>query len=119
MTSNNIGGLSTLEYHVLLALANGPVYGYAIKDAVETESDGTLTPRAGSLYRVLARLMTWGLVIEADPAEETSPHPGLARKYYGLTQKGRATLAAEARRQRSAAALAEERLEAAEGGGGR
>ncbi len=116
MTSSNIGGLSTLEYHVLLALANGPVYGYAIKDAVETESDGTLTPRAGSLYRVLARLMTWGLVIEADPAEETSPHPGLARKYYDLTADGRGMLAAEARRQRLAAALAEERLGMAEGG---
>ena len=118
MTSTNIGGLSTLEFHVLLALANRPVYGYAIKDAVETESDGTLTPRAGSLYRVLARLMAWGLVTEAEPAEETTPHPGLARKYYGLTPEGREALATEARRQRSAAALAEERLEAAESGGG-
>ncbi len=118
MTANNIGGLSTLEYHVLLALANKPVYGYAIKDAVDTESDGTLTPRAGSLYRVLARLMAWGLVTETEPAEEATPHPGLARKYYGLTPGGRAALAAEARRQRSAAELAEERLRAAEGGGG-
>jgi DNA-binding PadR family transcriptional regulator len=116
MTSNNIGGLSTLEYHVLLALANGPVYGYAVKDAVETESAGTLTPRAGSLYRVLARLMTWGLVSEADPAEHAAPHPGLARKYYDLTANGRGMLAAEARRQRLAAALAEERLGMAEGG---
>ena len=116
MTSNNMGGLSTHEYHVLLALANGPVHGYAIKDAVDTESGGTVTPRAGSLYRVLARLMTWVLVIEADPAEETTPHPGLARKYYDLTADGRGMLAAEARRQRLAAALAEERLGMAEGG---
>jgi PadR family transcriptional regulator PadR len=116
MTSNNIGGLSTLEYHVLLALANGPVYGYAIKEAVDIESDGTLTPRAGSLYRVLARLMTWRLVTEANPTEQTAPHPGLARKYYDLTADGRGMLAAEARRQRLAAALAEERLGVAEGG---
>ena len=119
MTSSNIGGLSTLEYHVLLALAIRPVYGYAIKEAVDTESGGTLTPRAGSLYRVLARLMAWGLVTDAEPAEEATPHPGLARKYYGLTPGGRVALAAEARRQRSAAELAEERLGAAEGGGGR
>ncbi len=116
MTHSNIGGLSALEYHVLLALANGPVHGYAIKDAVDTESDGTLTPRAGSLYRVLARLMAWGLVTETEPGEETSPHPGLARKYYGLTPEGREALATEARRQRSAATLAEERLGTAEGG---
>ena len=69
MTTSTDGGVSTLEYHVLLAMANGPLYGYAIKDAVEVESAGTLTPRAGSLYRVLARLMTRGLVEETEPAE--------------------------------------------------
>ena len=31
---NDGNGLSTLEYHVLLALASGPLHGYAIKDAV-------------------------------------------------------------------------------------
>ena len=117
MTDRNGAGLSTLEFHVLLALAEGPVYGYAIKDAVESESSGTLTPRAGTLYRVLARLMARDLVTEAEPTEEAEPHPGLARKYYGLTPGGREALANEARRQRSAAALAEERLEATEGGG--
>lgn len=116
MTGRNAGGMSSLEYHVLLAMANGPLYGYAIKEAVETESGGTLTPRAGSLYRVLARLMTWGLVTEAEPAEATLPHPGRERKYYGLTAEGRGALAAEARRQRGAAALAEERLGMSEGG---
>jgi len=102
--------MSLLEYHVLLALAGGPLYGYAIKDAVASESGGALTPRAGTLYRVLARLMTWGLVVETEPAEAPDPHPGLARKYYGLSVEGRGALAAEARRQRGAAALAEQRL---------
>jgi len=118
MTQHNGAGLSALEYHVLLALAEGPVYGYAIKDAVDSESHGTLTPRAGTLYRVLARLMARDLVTETESTQDTEPHPGLARKYYGLTSRGREALASEARRQRSAAALAEERLEATEGGGG-
>ena len=100
--------MSVLEYHVLLALATGPLYGYAIKDAVAEESGGTERPRAGSLYRVLARLMTWGLVSEVEA--EAERHPGLARKYYGLTAEGRRALAAEARRLRGAAKLAEERL---------
>jgi DNA-binding PadR family transcriptional regulator len=115
MTQPDDAGLSTLEYHVLLALAGGPRYGYAIKDAVATESAGSLTPRAGSLYRVIARLMTRGLVLETEPAEAAEPHPGLARKYYGLTGEGRRALAAEARRLKGAAALAEERLGMAEG----
>ncbi len=110
------GGISTLEYHVLLSLAEGSLYGYAIKSAVEEESAGTLAPRAGSLYRVLARLMVWAFVEEVTPAEEDSPHPGLARKYYGLTGEGRRALSAEAHRLRGAAALAEERLGLVEGG---
>ena len=116
MTPRNAGGMSSLEYHVLLAMANGPLYGYAIKGAVETESAETLTPRAGTLYRVLARQMTRGLVTETEPVEATAPHPGRERKYYGLTAEGRRALAVEARRQRGAAALAEERLGMREGG---
>ena len=115
MTTTPEGGISTLEYHVLLAMAKGPLYGYAIKDAVESESGGTLTPRAGSLYRVLARLMVRGLVEETEPTQATPPHPGRERRYYGLAAVGRATLAAEARRLKEAAALAEERLGVAEG----
>ncbi len=116
MTGRNAGGMSSLDYHVLLAMADGPLYGYAIKEAVEAESAGTLTPRAGPLYRVLARLMTRRLVSETEPAEAISPHPGRERKYYGLTAEGRGALAAEASRQRAAATLAEERLGMPEGG---
>lgn len=110
MTSADHPGLSTFEYHVLLALASGPLHGYAVKDAVAVESGGTLEPRAGSMYRVIARLMTSGLVDEAEPESPAGPHPGLARKYYALTPKGRAALAAEARRLARAATLAEKRL---------
>jgi DNA-binding PadR family transcriptional regulator len=100
---------------VLLAMASGPLYGYAIKQRIETESGGSVMPRAGSLYRVLARLMTSGLVTDADPEEAVAPHPGLARKYYGLTAEGRKLLAAEARRLKGVAALAEKRLGTAGG----
>lgn len=115
MTSRPEGGISTLEYHVLLALAGGPLYGYAVKEAVEEESSGALTPRAGSLYRVIARLMTWHLLEDAEPDEAAPPHPGRERKYYALTAEGRETLAAEAARLKEAAALAEERLGAVRG----
>jgi len=102
--------MSLLEYHVLLALASAPLHGYAIKDMVAEESGGTLTPRAGSLYRVIARLMTVGYVTDTQPRGSTAPHPGLARKYYALTSAGRAALAAEARRLKQSAAIAEKRL---------
>lgn len=107
--------LSTLEYHLLLALARGPLHGYAITDAVASESAQTVTPRAGSLYRVVARLMTRGFVGEAEAPADAPPHPGLSRRYYALTSAGRSALLGETRRLKQAAALAEERLGTADG----
>ena len=110
MDRSSEAGLSTLDYHVLLAVAEGPLHGYAVRDAVERESEGTLTPRAGSLYRVIARLMSAGWVAETAAPEHHAPHPGRPRRYYELTGAGRLALAAEARRLKGAAALAEKRL---------
>jgi len=102
--------MSPLDYHVLLALSSGPLYGYAIKEAVAADSGGVQTPRAGTLYRVIARLITAGLVRETRPSNRPEPHPGLERRYYGLTATGRRALADEARRLKDAAAMAEQRL---------
>ena len=102
--------MSILEYHVLLALAAGPLHGYGVKDAVAAESNGVHTPRAGSLYRVIARLMADGLVKESGPAGDAEPHPGLERRYYALTAAGRKALAAEAARLKGTAQVAERRL---------
>ena len=110
MTARSDGGLTALEYHVLLALAPGPVHGYAIRDAVEADSGGVLQPRAGSLYRVIARLTSAGLVAETDAPGGEEPHPGRPRRYYELAAEGRAALAEETARMKSAAALAELRL---------
>ncbi|MDA1080676.1 MAG: helix-turn-helix transcriptional regulator [Gemmatimonadetes bacterium] len=107
--------MSVLEYHVLLALAGGPLYGYAIQDAIAAESYGTQTPRAGSLYRVLARLLADGLVKEADMPRETPAHPGHERRYYALSGAGRKALLAEAQRLKRTASVAERRLGTAQG----
>lgn len=116
MTSPQRGTLNTLEYHVLLALADGTLYGYALKEAIERESGAAVAPRAGSLYRVLARMLTRGFIEEVEPDESAAPHPGLDRKYYGLTPEGREMLRLEAGRLREAAALAEHRLGIADPG---
>lgn len=116
MISQPFAALSNLEYHILLALAGDSLYGYALKEAVVRESGGALTPRAGSLYRVLARLMGWGLVEAAAAAEPGAPHPGLERKYYALTGTGREALRLEAARLRNAAMLAKRRLGLADRG---
>ena len=99
---------------MLLALASGALHGYAIAERVAAESGGALRPRAGSLYRVIARLIGAGLVAESEVQTEV-PHPGLARRYYALTGAGRRTLGQEAGRLKRAAAEAEERLGLARG----
>ena len=107
--------LSLFEFHVLLALTSGPMYGYALKDAIHRESFGTITARPGSLYRVLARFTTSGLVRETRPADQPPAHPGPERRYYALTHAGRVVLGAEARRLKRSALLAERRLGVAPG----
>lgn len=103
MTEDYDGGLSRLEFHVLLSLARGALYGYAITDAIEDASGGKLTPRPGTLYRVIARLMAWGLVDEVPPPEDAGQHPGRPRRWYALTAEGRTFLSEEAQRMRALA----------------
>jgi DNA-binding PadR family transcriptional regulator len=102
-------GTSLLEYHVLLALASGALHGYGLAERVAAESAGTLRPRAGSLYRLIARLIGAGLVEEREADDDVS-HPGRARRYYALTAAGRRALAEDARRLKQAAGVAEKRL---------
>jgi len=107
--------MSQLEYFILLALTGGPLHGYAIKAAVAADSEGAVDPLAGTLYRVIARLITAGHLKEAARAGDREPHPGLERRYYALTPLGRRSLSAEAARLKRAATEAEKRLGSARG----
>lgn len=103
--------VSLLEFHLMLALADGPLHGWAIAERMAVDSGGAIRPRAGSLYRVIARLMAERWVAETRGDDET-PHPGLPRRYYTLTPAGRRALADESTRLRHAAAVALRRLDA-------
>ena len=98
--------LSATDFHVLMVLAEGDLYGYAIMKAVEEQSGGVVSPEIGSLYRVLARLMADGLVREVEGPAEAETHRGRPRKYYGLTARGREAARAEASRLQSVVELA-------------
>ena len=63
--------LSATDYHVLLVLAEEDLYGYAIMKAIEEDSRGAVSPEIGSLYRILARLMTEGFVDEIGTPKDT------------------------------------------------
>jgi DNA-binding PadR family transcriptional regulator len=86
--------LSDLAFHILLALGDGPSHGYAIGKEVEERSGGRLDPTTGALYQALRRLTDEGLIGPAAAPRDTDER----RKYFELTDKGRRTAAAEARR---------------------
>ncbi len=89
MKDRKQNSLSSLEFQVLLVLAEGASYGYKIMKGVEEQSRGRHRPDIGSLYRLLARLTARGLVDEqTSPMDVALNHRGLPRKYYGLTPLG-------------------------------
>src|ERR1041385_4505574 len=76
---------------VLAILAEAESYGYAIIKRVNELSGGRMQWTDGMLYPVLHRLERQGLVSTKWSASES----GRRRKYYRLTQQGRAHLAAQ------------------------
>jgi DNA-binding PadR family transcriptional regulator len=74
---------------VLAILADGESYGYAILKRVRALSHGELEWSDGMLYPLLHRLGRLGYVT----TEWRAPAAGRRRKYYVITDAGRAALA--------------------------
>lgn len=89
--------LRPTDLHLLLALAEEDLHGYALVQAIETATNGLIRLDPGNLYRVIKRLLATGLVAESD--RRPSSDPGVERRrYYRLTPSGKKTLALELRR---------------------
>lgn len=89
--------LSPAVFHILLALADEERHGYGIMQEVKQRTSGQVRLGPGTLYGAIKRLVTKGLVAEADER----PDPALddeRRRYYRLTDFGRRVLRAEAAR---------------------
>lgn len=88
--------LTHLTYHILLALADEERHGYGIIREIEERSGGALVPSTGALYLALQRMEEEGLIAESPrrPGAEDDAR----RRYYRLTQRGRALAKAESER---------------------
>ncbi len=82
---------------VLIALASGPMHGYAIIRDVEKRSDEQLELQAGALYRILKRLLVAGHISECD-RPSTAVGDDERRRYYRLTAAGRGIMHEEVER---------------------
>ncbi len=85
--------LPQVWFDILLALTSGDLHGYAVMQEVARQGDASLHP--GTLYRALARLLESALIVELDerPADDDE-----RRRYYRLTELGRAVARAEGAR---------------------
>lgn len=98
--------LTEPTFLILTALAEEPQHGYGVVEDVLRISDGRVRLRAGTLYAVLDRLRTDGL-IEVDREEVVQSR---LRRYYRLTGVGAQRLAGEVARLRHNANAAQSRL---------
>lgn len=101
--------LTPAEFQVLVALADGEKHGYAIIKEVARRTDGKVHIRTGTLYTVIKRFLSDGLIVEST----ARPDPALddeRRRYYRLTDRGRAVAVAEADRLTETLAQARTKL---------
>ena len=89
--------LTPALFNVLLALADGDKHGYAILKEVEEHTEGEVRLSTGTLYGIIKRLLSDGLIVElrSRPAAEDDDQ---RRRYYRLTDEGRRVAVAEAER---------------------
>jgi DNA-binding PadR family transcriptional regulator len=92
--------ISPSAFHILLALAEGPLHGYAVMRAV-SEAGVKIGP--GTIYGALHRMQEAGWVKQT--GSEKARGPLKQRQRYGLTAAGRNVLREEARRVVHAADL--------------
>lgn len=92
--------LKPADYLTLLALAEGEQHGYGLVKKIEKLSDGVLKLVPGNFYSILQRLLSTGLLEEAErrPAADLDNR---RRRYYEITELGRDVARAETARLKS------------------
>lgn len=85
--------LPAASLHIVLALLEGELHGYALMRRVGELSDGVVKMGPGTLYGTLNRLVDDGLIIET--TGRVAHTESERRRYYELTPDGRAVALAE------------------------
>lgn len=86
--------LTPAVLHILLSLSDGPRHGYGIAKESADRTHGEIKLGPGTLYGTLGRLVTAGLVSEAEGGEGADDR----RRFYQITPLGREVLTLEAQR---------------------
>lgn len=92
--------LSNVAFHILVAVAAGPLHGYGIMKDVATATGGQVKLNAGTLYTTIRRLLEEGLIRETD-APRGLDNDDERRRYYAITTAGRRAAEIELARLKS------------------
>jgi DNA-binding PadR family transcriptional regulator len=95
--------LTPAMFHVLVSLADAPAHGYAIMKEVEQITSGAVRLSTGTLYGIIKRLLSDGLIRERAGKNDR-------RRLYELTPFGREVALAEASRLEETLALAKRKV---------
>jgi DNA-binding PadR family transcriptional regulator len=95
--------LSPAMFHVLVALADGDIHGYAIMKDVEQLTGGAVRLSTGTLYGIIKRLLADGLIRETGVRATGGDE---RRRSYALTPFGKDVARAEAARLEQTLAIA-------------
>ncbi len=88
--------LTPAFFHILLAVANEASHGYAIMQAVQERTGGSVKLGPGSLYWAIKRLVDADLLKEVPaPSPRESRQEDERRRFYALTVFGREVLKQE------------------------
>jgi DNA-binding PadR family transcriptional regulator len=91
--------LPAASTHVVLALLDGELHGYALMRRVEEISDGAVRMGPGTMYGTINRLLADGLIEETTQLRERNDVE--RRRYYRLTGAGERVAVAEVDRLRA------------------
>jgi DNA-binding PadR family transcriptional regulator len=95
--------LTPAMFHVLVALADAPAHGYRIMKEVEQLTSGAVRLSTGTLYGIIKRLLSDGLIKEKRGDSDR-------RRLYELTPFGRDVARAEASRLEETLAIAKQKV---------
>ena len=73
-----------LLHYILYQIYKRPTHGYEIIQEIETRTEGAWRPGAGSIYPMLKKLVTEGLIKSESPSRTHAAH-----KVYQITPKGK------------------------------
>ncbi len=108
--------MTPVVFHVLLSLADGEAHAYRVMKEVAARSDGAVKIGPGSLHFTLSKLLGANMIVESAERPDADSDDA-RRKYFRLTEFGRAVLGSEVAKLADIVELARAKNLVAEGRG--